>query len=391
MMNSRFLFSFLSMALLLFGCASVEREDAALKDALKPIREQFAPDRRVAVFDVDWVRHGSSFVVKGQMEDPDARRETINAIESTLGRSVVDSIRMLPDPALGDRQFGIVTVSVGNMRSKPSQPAELATQVLMGMVVRLLKEEDGWYYVQSHDRYLGWLEGRAMMLTDRTGVDEWADAKKMIVTSYHGIVREKPSETSLPVSDLVVGGMLKKTVARGGWIGVELPDGAKGFVESSIVQDYDAWRASRRLTAENIERAARMFMGVPYLWGGTSAKGMDCSGFTKTVFRLNGMELNRDANQQATMGEDVVVGDEFQGLQKGDLVFFGRKVSSERPERITHVGIYLTNKEFIHAPGGGRVRINSFDPAASNFSESLLKSFVRARRIIPSSNVREIG
>jgi cell wall-associated NlpC family hydrolase len=124
------------------------------------------------------------------------------------------------------------------------------------------------------------------------------------------------------------------------------------------------------------------FLGVPYLWGGTSVKGMDCSGFTKTVFRLNGMELNRDANQQALMGEEVVVDEQFNNLRTGDLLFFGRKATADRPERITHVAIYVGNKEYVHAPGGARVRINSFDPAAPNFSQSLLTSFVRARRVL---------
>ncbi len=388
-MNARLL---LSIALvLLAGCASVEKEDAALREAIKPIKEKFAPDRRITVFDIEWERKGSALVVKGQVEDPAAKQEAFQAVKNIVGGEVLDSIRLLPDPLLGDRQFGIVTVSVANMRSKPAQSAELATQVLMGMVVKLLKEENGWYYVQSHDKYLAWLEDDAMQIVDQAGVNAWADTEKVIVTEQYGVVREKTNQDALRVSDLVVGCMLKKKGVRGSWVEVELPDGTKGFVERTSAIEYDTWKASRRLTAENVEKVAKAFLGVPYLWGGTSVKGMDCSGFTKTVFRLNGLELNRDANQQATMGEDVFIGDEFQGLQKGDLLFFGRKATPERPERITHVGIYLSNKEFIHSPGGARVRFNSFDPTAPNFSEGLLKSFVRAGRVIPSMKVKEVG
>jgi hypothetical protein len=235
------------------------------------------------------------------------------------------------------------------------------------------------------------MEDDALHITDQGGVEAWANAAKVIMTQHFGIIRQQPRANSDALSDIVAAGVLKKVREVGPWVRVELPDESIGYIERWAVQDYERWKSGRRATAENIEKVARMFLGVPYLWGGTSAKGMDCSGFTKTVFRLNGMELNRDANQQATMGEEVFVGEEFEGLLRGDLVFFGRKATTERPERITHVGIYLSNKEYIHAPGGSRVRINSFDPAAPHYRESLRKSFVRARRVIPSSVVKEVG
>jgi cell wall-associated NlpC family hydrolase len=176
--------------------------------------------------------------------------------------------------------------------------------------------------------------------------------------------------------------LFKAGVAQGRWRAVETSDGRKGYLERGLVADYAKWKATRTLTAGTVEQTAKRFIGVPYLWGGTSPKGMDCSGFTKTVFRLNGMELNRDANQQAQMGTDVPTGDDMRRLSKGDLLFFGQKASAERPERITHVGIYLQDRQIIHTPGGSGVRIDSFDPAAPNYNEGLVKSLVRARRII---------
>lgn len=368
---------------------SSEKPDDKLTAALKPVREKYAPDRRVAVFTVSPVWIGGNLVAKGEVEHPEAKEEALASLRTASGKEVLDSVLVLPDQRFGNRHFGIITVSVGNMRSKPGQAEELGTQVLMGMVVKLMKKQGGWLYVQSHDKYLGWIEDDAVVITDEKGVDEWIAAPKVITTDYFGVIREQPVVTSQPVSDVVAGVLLRRREQKGSWIGVALPDGRQGFVERSIVQEYLTWKKSRRLTGDNVEKVAKMFVGVPYLWGGTSTKGFDCSGYTKTVYRMNGLELNRDANQQALMGEEVATGKDFQGLKKGDLLFFGRKATEEKPERIWHVGIYLGNKEFIHC--AGRVKVNSFDESAPHYDPDRLNTFVRARRVMNADQVPEVG
>jgi cell wall-associated NlpC family hydrolase len=388
--KSVFFGTLVGILLLFASCERAVKTESPATAVLDSLRARYAPDGRVAVFDLTCMRQGSVAVVKGDVDNPAAREDALTTVRKLLGGEVLDSIRVLPDAQLGDKKFGIVAVSVGNVRTRPRNSAELCSQAMMGMVAKLLKRQGGWYFIQLPDRYMGWLEDDAMRITNEAGVEAWRNAPKVIMTAYFTMIREQPSNNSLPVRDAVAGVLMKQVGASGSWVAVELPDGRAGYVEKSNVEEYGRWKKSRKLTSENIEKTAKMFLGVPYLWGGTSPKGMDCSGFTKTVFRLNGLELSRDADQQAGAGDDVVPGKEFENLKKGDLLFFGRKASMERPERITHVGIYLEKREFIHTPGGSWVKFNSFDPASTDYSESLRKSFVRARRYIGSAKLPEV-
>ena len=381
-MNARSCFVAAALAAALPALAQTAPQDDPCKAAVAPVKARFAPDRRVAVFDVACVQQATQIIVRGDVDQEQAHRDAIAAVEAAKLGPVVDSIRVLPDPVLAEVPYGIVKVSVGNVRSNPAHAAELATQVMMGMVVKVLKKQGDWYYVQGPDKYLGWLEAAAMQLSKQPAVDAWQNGPKVITTAYFAVVRSKPDTTSLPVSDAVPGVLFKDNGLKGKFRAVETPDGRKGFIPRTQVAEYSKWKATRQLTAANIESTAKRFIGVPYLWGGTSPKGMDCSGFTKNVFRLNGLELNRDANQQATMGVDVSVGDDYSQLKKGDLLFFGSKATAEKSERITHVGIWLEGKTIIHTPGGSGVRIDSFDPTAPNYNDGLVKSLVRARRVI---------
>jgi len=276
--------------------------------------------------------------------------------------------------------MGIVINSVVDIHQKPGKKEELLTQALMGTVVRLLKREHGYFFIQTPDLYLGWLDTASVFVSNQAGINAWNAASKVIVTKFIGAVYLRPDTSSTIVCEIIDGCILKNSGKSNNWTAVELADGRKGFVSDTLVQDIDKWSAERVSTGENLEKTAISFLGVHYLWGGMSVKGMDCSGFVKTVFHINGIELNRDARQQALHGTPIVPGKYFQNLKKGDLLFFGRKASVKRQERITHVALYLENGLFIHS--SKRVRFGSFNPSSDFYNEMLLNQFLCVRRIL---------
>lgn len=356
----------------------VQAQRPSPTDVIAKVRERFAPDPRVAVFDVKADAKGRAVDLTGDIEQPEARAALLSAFKGAGYANVTDRITMLPDPSLADRPLGIVTVSVAVMKARAAHSSELTNQLIMGMVVRTLKKDGGWYYVQSlDDRYLGWMESDHLALVSREQAQAKAARPHAIVTALFAQIREQAAPDAPPISDLVAGDLLEITGQSGPWFAVQLPDGRKGFVRQTDATDLGTWRASRVITGYSIEQTARRFMGVPYLWGGTSARGFDCSGFVKTVFRLNGLDLPRDADQQSNEGEAVAAttSDDLAKLRKGDVLFFGPRPGVTR---ITHEAIYLGDRLFIHC--SGLVKLNSFDPASPIYSENLLKRLVKVRR-----------
>ena len=181
---------------------------------------------------------------------------------------------------------------------------------------------------------------------------------------------------------LVIGDILKYAGNENGFCKVTYPDGRTAYIKADECKDFEKWLSERNPTTDNIIKTAKTFMGIPYLWGGTSAKGMDCSGFTKTVFFLNGIVLPRDASQQVNIGEPVDTKDKLDDLIPGDLLFFGKKGDADTKQKITHVAIYLGDGDFINA--AGRIRIDSFSKDKPNYSAYRDDSFVCAKRVLNS-------
>ncbi len=345
------------------------------------VKEKYAPDKRTALFDVKLESENNQELLRGETNVKEAKNDLISLLNKA-DIKVKDDINILPDSKLGNKIFGLIDISVATLRTHPKQQAELSTQALLGCSIKILKRHRGWYLVQTPDKYIAWTEPSGFVAVDEQQLNEWNSSKKIIFTKEYGFSYSKSSTGSLPVSDLVVGDILKEIGKEGNFVKVEYPDKRTGYVEAKDCEDFNTWLDSRKLTAENIINTAKRFLGTPYLWGGTSAKMLDCSGFTRTVFFLNGIYLPRDASQQVNVGIPVNTKNGFGNLKPGDLLFFGKKATATSKEKITHVGIYIGNDEFIHE--AGQVKISSFNKSKKNFSAYRLHQFVRAKRIITS-------
>ena len=375
----------------LYGCCGGEKttkEAAAFETISKEMKAQYAPDGRSKTLEVKLEQTTNGYALKGVTNQPEAKAAYVKAFEDK-GIKVLDSIAMLPSEKLEGKIYGVSNQSVINFRTSGKYSAESATQVMMGTPLQILEKKDGWTRAITPEGYISWVSSGSITYMDKAEFDAYQAAKKVIVTTKYATMYEGPSASSQMVSDVVWGNILLDKGAQGAWQKVAISDGREGYVLKSDVTDFNKWLDSRNPTAENIIATAKQFIGVPYMWGGTSIKAVDCSGFCKSTYFLNGIVLARDASQQCLTGDGVDISKYVDGgeytrealanLKKGDLIFFGTKATPEKKERITHVGIYIEDGIFIHS--ATKVRINSLIPTDENYYDGS-KRLVRAQRIL---------
>lgn len=348
---------------------------------IQTVADEYAPDKRVEVYSVEVVETDKDITLKGETSNKLAHKELIS--EATkINPLIKDSIRILPDQVIGTNNRGVIYNSVADLRGKPSYRAEMVTQVLLGMPVRILDKSGNWHRIQTPEGYIGWMSGSVQRMTHEE-LKDYLVKPQIVITSQYAISYSQANVESQPVSDIVVGNMLNLDGEEKDFYKVSYADGRKAFVQKQDAKELREWLKEIELTGESIVKTAKQLMGVPYVWGGTSSKGLDCSGFTKTVYWLHGLVIARDASQQIRYGVEVDNNGTFEHAQLGDLVFFGTKATEENPEeRVVHVGIYIGNKQFIHA--SDYIRINSFDPDSDIYDEYNTNRYLRSMRYIGS-------
>jgi len=374
--SPRIFLTFIIMVLLFAeACKSPAIKDNTyqLQAAMDSLKKVYAPDSRVKL----WISSYENNKLSVLTEDDNAYQK-INSVLKNRFSSVEATIELLPKKNRDRMTTAMVNNSVANLRSQPKHSAELATQSLLGTPLRIFKKQGEWYLVQTPNRYIAWVDSAAIVEISSHDLGFYKKSEKMVFTPVSGFSYSLPDKNSQTISDLVMGCILPVSGSKNGYYKVLYPDKREAWVLKSEVTNLNEL-ANQQFNAQKMVTTARKFLGFPYLWGGTSSKAVDCSGFTSTIYMMNGIILQRDASQQTKYGKVITTNYNSKKLLPGDLLFFGRPATATQNERVTHVAMYIGNGEFIHA--SGKVRINSMDSSQPNFIKSYVPRFVRAVRI----------
>jgi len=225
-------------------------------------------------------------------------------------------------------QYGICNLGIVPIRLEPSDTSEMVTQALYGDYFKVLEQRKKWSRIRfAYDNYEGWIDNKQFINIEDNEYTELINSKLKLSKDLIEFV----SDNSNNLYPIPIGSDLK---------GLNLLQ--HHFEGSSITSEFDK---------SEIIKTAFLYLNAPYLWGGKTPFGIDCSGFTQMVYKLNGYKLFRDASQQASQGEALSFIEES---EPGDLAFFDNAEGN-----IIHVGIIMKDNYIIHAHG--KVRIDRLD------------------------------
>lgn len=234
-------------------------------------------------------------------------------------------------------EFGICVLSAVGVRERPDHRYEMVSQMLFGEMFEILEQRNGWYHIRMiYDSYQGWVPvNQAESLT----YDEYTALKNhppLVTGDLLSFVQDHDDKTSFPVS---------------AGCSVYFPDNGQIAIGKKTFHYPGQILDTSEPDYEQLVDYAMLFLNTPYLWGGRSVFGLDCSGFAQVVFKMAGIRIPRDAAIQSAQGETVHLVHE---ARPGDLLFFDNQEGE-----INHVGIMLQEGFIIHAHG--KVRIDRID------------------------------
>lgn len=263
-------------------------------------------------------------------------------------------------------RYAYVTTNLLDLWSQPRFNSERASQVLFGETVAVSSIRGGYARVIQADGYTGWASANHLRNISKRQWQKYAKAVDIVVSGEKAVLHGPDSRLVPPPHFVYYGTRLKSVGRVRDLIRCSLPDGSHVFLKPQRIRPIMGTK-SRETSPSKIVAEAKRFLGVPYLWGGVSPAGFDCSGFVRAVLGAFGIYLPRDTRDQIKCGISV----NRENVRTGDLLFFKR-----------HVGLAMTGQRIIHASvGGSGVRVNSLRPGGQDYRPDLDQSFVTARRI----------
>lgn len=356
-----------------------------IQTVLDSLIAKWAPDKRETICDFRVSQRIGRPYIYGETTELNAIKDLYKVMKVNKIR-FYDGIKLLPDTNANKRCFGLVCVSVMNLRKSFSHSSELLSQAVLGTPVRILKDSNDYYLVQTPDKYIGWATQASVVRKTADEMKAWKKSNRALFTAKTGIIYEDSLQINV-VSDIVMTSLVVLKSSGLQWNKVELPDLRQGFVERNSLVNFDSWVQNVKADTTAITQLSTQFLGVSYLWGGSSAHMLDCSGFMKTLYFMQGILLPRDASLQCKKGLKVELDANFSQLHLGDLLFFGHQLPTK--QRVTHVGMYFGAKRFIHESEW--VHVSSLDPLSADYSAYYHGRLLMVRRLIfPQSKVELI-
>jgi len=231
--------------------------------------------------------------------------------------------------------FGICHIAITPLRAEPTSKSEMVSQLLFGELFQLMEINGDWWFVKSlHDDYLGWVDKKQVLLVSEMGFEKLSSQKQSYSNELVQLVFNHQLNRFIPI---VFGSSIPHLENKLFFI-----DETKYTFDGEVL-------ALEKPKAQNIIEAAQIYLNAPYLWGGRSPFGIDCSGFIQMIFKVNGIFLKRDAQEQAQIGETVNF---ISDTLPGDVVFFDNNEGL-----ITHTGLIIGKNKIMHASGSVRIDV----------------------------------